>query len=84
MRMLLRTISKVVPQHRGKHLAPADQSVTLGKRLSIAANPTVNHQGTETPFSKRKVPTLPLQPDTDLERGGWNETIPGASWDSPN
>lgn len=42
MRMLLETTSKVVPQHVGKHLAPADQFVTLGKRLSMAANPTVN------------------------------------------
>lgn len=78
LRMLLKTTSKVVPQHVGKCLAPAHQSVTLGKRLSMAANPTVTHQGMEPPLSKREVPTVPLQLDTDLVRGGWNETIPGA------
>lgn len=43
IRMLLKTTSKVVPQHVEKQLAPADQLVTLGKRLSMAANPTVSH-----------------------------------------
>lgn len=33
----------------------------------------------ETPFSKAEVSTVPLQPDTDLVRGGWNETVLGAS-----
>lgn len=83
MRMLLRTTSKVASQHTGKHLAPADQLLTLGKRLSMAANPTVNHQGMETPFSKRKVPTLPLQLDTSE---GWLECNNPRSImrDSPN
>lgn len=65
MQMLLKTISKVLPQHVGECLAPTDQFVTPGKTPSMSANPTalptVNHQGMElfkTPFSERQAPTV--------------------------
>lgn len=65
MQMLLKTISKVLPQHVGKCLAPTDQLVTPGKTPSVSANPTAlptaNHQGMElfkTPFSERQAPTV--------------------------
>lgn len=67
MRMLLKTISKVLPQHMGKHLAPTDQLVTPGKRPAMSAKPAafpaVNHEGTEilkTPFAKQEAPATHL------------------------
>lgn len=68
MRMLLKTISRLLPQNVGKRLAPTDRLITLGKRLCMsakpAAPPAASHQGMETfksPFSEGEVPTIPPQ-----------------------
>lgn len=68
--MLPKTISRLLPQHVGKHLAPTDQLITLGKRLCMsvkpAALPAASHQGTEIfkpPFSEGEAPTIPPQLD---------------------
>lgn len=65
MRMLLKTTSKQLPQHMGKHLAPTDQLVTPGKRLSMSAKPPalpiINRQGMETfetLLSKKEAPII--------------------------
>lgn len=77
MRMLLKTLSKELPQHVGKWVAPTDQLVTLGKRLSMSANPTalptVKEWSLQNTLLQKRSPNY--TPTTgDLVRGSWNET----------